>query len=68
MWSNIQWVNTFLNHSEILEEILMLKLITQQLLQQSNYATKADVKNISHADTSSLAVKSNLASLKTGRK
>ena len=39
----------------------MLKLI-MQLLQQSNYATKADVKNISHADTSSLAVKSNLAS------
>ena len=67
MWSNIQWVNTFLHHSEILEEILMLKLI-MQLLQQSNYATKADVKNISHADTSSLAVKSNLASLKTGRK
>ena len=67
MWSNIQWVNTSLNHSEILEEILMLKLI-MQLLQQSNYATKADVKNISHADTSSLAVKSNLASLKTGRK
>ena len=67
MWSNIQWVNTFLNHSEILEEILMLKLI-MQLLQQSNYATKANVKNISHADTSSLAVKSNLASLKTGRK
>ena len=46
----------------------MLKLIMQQLLQQSKYATKADVKNISHADTSSLAVKSNLASLKTGRK
>ena len=67
MWSNIQWVNTFLHHSEILEEILMLKLI-MQLLQQSNYATKANVKNISHADTSSLAVKSNLASLKTGRK
>ena len=67
MWSNIQWVNTFLHHSEILEEILMLKLI-MQLLQQSNYATKADVKNISHADTSSLAVKSNLASWKTGRK
>ena len=67
MWSNIQWVNSFLNHSEILEEILMLKLI-MQLLQQSNYATKANVKNISHADTSSLAVKSNLASLKTGRK
>ena len=29
-----------------------------------NYATKADVKNISHIDTSSFALKSNLASLK----
>ena len=31
----------------------------------SNYATKADIKNISHADTASFAQKSNLASLKT---
>ena len=31
----------------------------------SNYATKTDIKNISHVDTSSLALKSNLASLKT---
>ena len=31
----------------------------------SNYATKADVKNISHADTSSFALKTNLANLKT---
>ena len=31
----------------------------------SNYATKADVKNISHVDTSSFALKTNLASLKT---
>ena len=30
----------------------------------SNYATKADVKNISHIDTSSFALNSNLASLK----
>ena len=30
----------------------------------SNYATKADIKNISHVDTSSFALKSNLASLK----
>ena len=30
-----------------------------------NYATKTDVKNISHVDTSSSALKSNLASLKT---
>ena len=31
----------------------------------SNYATKADIKIISHVDTSSLALKANLASLKT---
>ena len=38
-------------------EILTLKL--------SNYATKSEIKNISHIDTSSFALKSNLASLKT---
>ena len=31
----------------------------------SNYATKADIENISHVDTSSFALKTNLASLKT---
>ena len=31
----------------------------------SNYATKTYLKNISHVDTSSFALKSNLASLKT---
>ena len=31
----------------------------------SNYATKTDIKNISHIDTSSFALKSNLASSKT---
>ena len=31
----------------------------------SNYATKTDVKNISHIDTSSFALKTNLANLKT---
>ena len=30
-----------------------------------NYATKADIKNISHVDTSRFASKTNLASLKT---
>ena len=29
-----------------------------------NYATKADIKNISHVDTSSFALKTNLANLK----
>ena len=31
----------------------------------SNYETKADIKNISHIDTSSFALKTNLANLKT---
>ena len=31
----------------------------------SNYATKADIKNISQVDTSSFALTTNLASLKT---
>ena len=31
----------------------------------SNYATKTDIKNISHIDTSSFALKSNIAILKT---
>ena len=31
----------------------------------SNYAAKTDIKNISHVDTSSFALKANLASLKT---
>ena len=31
----------------------------------SNYATKTDLKDVVHVDTSSLALKTNLASLKT---
>ena len=31
----------------------------------SNYATKTDLKNVTHFDTSSFALKTNLASLKT---
>ena len=31
----------------------------------SNYATKTDLKNVSHVDVSSFALKSNLSSLKT---
>ena len=31
----------------------------------SNYATETDLKNVSHVDVSSFALKSNLASLKT---
>ena len=31
----------------------------------SNYATKTDLKNVTHVDTSSFAIKTNLAHLKT---
>ena len=31
----------------------------------SNYATKTDLKKVTHVDTSSFALKTNLASLKT---
>ena len=31
----------------------------------SNYATKTDLKNVTHVDTSSFALKTNLATLKT---
>ena len=31
----------------------------------SNYATKTDLKNVTHVDTSSFAFKTNLANLKT---
>ena len=31
----------------------------------TNYATKEDIKNISHVDTSNFALKTNLSSLKT---
>ena len=31
----------------------------------SNYVTKDDIKNITHVDTSSFALKTNLANLKT---
>ena len=31
----------------------------------SNYATKRDIKNVSHVDTSSFALKTSLANLKT---
>ena len=33
-------------------------------LDLSNYATKTDLKNVMHVDTSSFALKTNLASLK----
>ena len=33
-------------------------------LDLTNYATKTDLKNVTHVDTSSFALKTNLASLK----
>ena len=42
-----------------MEEILTLKVDI------SNYATKADLKNVTHVDASSFALKTNLANLKT---
>ena len=46
----IKWVNNFLNHMNLLKE--------------TNYATKTDLKNATGVDTSQLASKSDLASLK----
>ena len=46
----IKWVNTFLNHMNLLKE--------------TNYATKTDLKNATGVDMSQLASKSDLASLK----
>ena len=40
--------NTFLSQIKVLKEILV---------DLSNYATKANIKNISHVDTSSFALK-----------
>ena len=34
-------------------------------IEVNNYATKTDIKNISHVDTSRFALKTNLANLKT---
>ena len=36
-----------------------------EIVDSSNYARKADIKNTSHVDTSSFALKRNLANLKT---
>ena len=43
----------------LLEETLMSKI------DLSNYATKTELKNVTHVDVSNFALKSNLASLKT---
>ena len=54
-----KWVATFLNRLEILEETSMLKLIFQ-IMQQ-----KLNLGNVTQVDTWSLALKTNLVSLKT---
>ena len=38
---------------------------TNAKVELSNYVTKTELKNVSHVDVSSFALKSNLASLKT---
>ena len=43
----------------------MNQLVEKLKLKLTCYATKTDIKNISHVDTLSFALKSNLASLKT---
>ena len=54
-----KWANIFLNHMNHFGGNINVKV------DLSNYATKKDIKNISHTDTSSFALKSNLSSLKT---
>ena len=54
-----KWVNTSLNH--LIHILVSIKVKTDL----SNYPTKADIRNISHVDTSSFALKTNLGNLKT---
>ena len=42
-----------------------LKIVIDKKVDLSNYATKTDIKNIAHIDTSSFALRTNLSSLKT---
>ena len=51
-------VNIFLNHMSLLEETFVK-------VDLPNYATKIDLKNVTHVDVSSFALKANLANLKT---
>ena len=52
-----KWTSIFQNVMNHLVEMLKLKL--------SNHATKEDISNISHINTSSFALKTSLSSLKT---
>ena len=43
----------------------LVEILTLKFTLKSNYSTKTYIKNISHVDSLSFALKSNLASLKT---
>ena len=47
------------------ERNINVKVDLTLIFAYNNYATKTDIKNISHVDTSSFALTTNLASLKT---
>ena len=52
-------MNTFLSHLEVLKENINVKVDLY------NYATKTDLKNATHVDTSDFPLKKKLANLKT---
>ena len=54
-WIYKKWANTFLNHINLSGETLMSRLIDL-----SNYATKADLKNATAIDTSKFSAKFDL--------
>ena len=58
IWCRIKWFNIFLNHINVFLEIKRVEL------DLPNYATTASLKRVSGVDTSNLAAKSDLVSLK----
>ena len=53
------------NWSEEIFVVRKMKNTVPRTSSVSNYATKTDLKNATHVDTSNFALKTNLASLKT---
>ena len=53
------------NWSEEIFVVRKMKNTVPRTNSVSNYATKTDLKNVTHVDTSNFALKTNLASLKT---
>ena len=51
--------------SQYFPELLRFGESTNVKVDLSNYATKTDLKNVTHIDTSSFALKTNLARVKT---